>query len=174
MRLLIPEQARVRIPEDFVQLCVMHAYLGQIDVRPALNPSGGSTGVNDYEFWAERINDAKLPALTRVEGISEVSSKLSHRNDGASYYHEIKLRWEGFIEMDGNQMSLLLLYARGTEILKWRSEAIRVAPQNENLVASLPAGRPIDQKCEVRYGIIGEPISAHKANALFIGGGHRH
>jgi hypothetical protein len=77
---------------------------------------------------------------------------------GASplWQHQVKLAWEGLIEMKGNRMTRLLLVARGTEKLKRRN-------QNQEL-GRLPAGHVafIDLDCGVRYGIIGEPVPAEE------------
>ncbi len=154
---------RVRIPDEFARLCVTYAYLGQTDVRPLSNPLGATSGLNQCEFWAEKVVDVRLAksgdrsprVLMRVEGKSDVTTEFPHRQKG--FGHEIKLTWEGFIEMKGNQISQLLLSGRGAERLKWRSGEPKAAATNP--AASLIAGHSIDLACEVRYGIVGEPIS---------------
>ena len=73
--------------------------------------------------------------------------------------HEVKLKWHGFIEMDGNRMTRLVLSASGTEKLKFGS----ARSKDEIEVAWLPGGHRIDMECGVRYGIIGEPVPMKKA-----------
>jgi hypothetical protein len=160
---------RVRLPTELARLCVMHAYLGQIDVRPLSNPLGGTSDLKQCEFWAQRVGDrfattrmakhrGNRSTLMRVEGQSEVVSELNRRDGGPSYRHEIKLTWAGFIEINGTRMTRLLLSGRGREKLKWGSEGIRAAANSAHEMAYLPAGRPIDSAFEVRYGILGQPI----------------
>lgn len=154
---------RVRIPDEFARLCVTYAHLGQTDVRPLSNPLGATSDLNQCEFWAEKVVDVRLAksgdrsprVLMRVEGKSDVTTEFPDRQKG--FGHEIKLTWEGFIEMKGNQISQLLLSGRGAERLKWRSGELKAAATNP--AASLIAGHSIDLACEVRYGIIGEPVS---------------
>jgi hypothetical protein len=54
--------------------------------------------------------------------------------------HEIKLKWHGFIEIDENRMTRLVLSADGSEKLKF--------------------ARLFDMACQVRFGIIGEPVTS--------------
>ena len=87
---------------------------------------------------------ALAPGVTlwRVEGESEVfiDDKMIHGRPGDM--HEVKLKWHGLIEIDGNRMSRLVLSAGGPEKLKFVS--LR------------------DMACEVRFGILGEPVPADK------------
>lgn len=147
---------RVRISDELARLCVMHAYLGQTDVRPLANPLGGRSDLKQCEFWAQRVGEGSAPALLRVEGTSEVV--VESADSGHDFRHEITLTWEGFIEMDGKRMTRLLLSGRGTEKLKWGSEALKVLAASRNAVSYLVAGHPIYLACEVRYGILGEAI----------------
>jgi hypothetical protein len=154
---------RVRIPADFARLCVTYAYLGQTDVRPLLNPAGGSSDLQQCAFWAQQVRHGSGSTLMRVEGHSAVVSELLRREDGAGYRHEIRLAWEGFIELNGNRMTRLLLSGRGREKLRWGSEVFQAAAARESEVAHLPAGRPIDSAFEVRYGIVAPSIHADGA-----------
>ena len=69
----------------------------------------------------------------------------------------MKLGWKGIIDVKDKSIVRLVLTARGTEKLTWGDAAF--AAQATNPVSHLPAGRPIDQECEVRYGMVGEPVS---------------
>ena len=71
--------------------------------------------------------------------------------------HSVKLRWEGFIEMRGNRIVRLLLWAEGNEKLNWGNAAFGIAANDKNDVARLPAGHFFDLACEVHYGLIGTP-----------------
>ena len=93
--------------------------------------------------------------MWRVEGESEVYNSGLMANAGPGDMHEVKLTWEGFIEMTRNRMTQLVLAARGTERLKFNS----MRPSKEIEVAILPGGRRIDLACGVRYGILAEPAT---------------
>jgi hypothetical protein len=70
--------------------------------------------------------------------------------------------WEGLIEMRGQRITRLLLLARGSEKLQWGNTFQE--RKGEVDAAHLPAGHPIDLACEVRYGILGEPVRAAEAS----------
>jgi hypothetical protein len=147
----------VRLPDPFGRLCVMHAYLGQIDVQPLSNPQGGRSDLKQCDFWAEPAGDATRPGLMRVEGRSAVTVEASRT--GLRFHHEITLAWEGFIEMKGYSVAHLALSARGTEKLLWDTGTPPEASGIDR-AAFLVAGHPIDLDRGVRYGIIGEPLAA--------------
>jgi hypothetical protein len=150
------EKGAVRLPDRFAQLCATHAHLGHIDVRPLF-------GVGDQqnkgkwkrcEFRAEKVKAKPEASLWRIEGQSEVVSKVVINAQGV---HDVKLTWEGFVEMKGQRMIRLLLSARGTEKLQFAKDDHPLKKVNRDEVAFLPAGRPIDVNCGVRYGILGAP-----------------
>src|SRR5262249_51990396 len=85
----------------------------------------------------------KGPTLWRVEGESEVF--IDDINGRPGDMHEVKLKWHGFIEIDENRITRLVLSADGSERLKF------VSLFNLN--------------CQVRYGIIGEAIVGAPAAA---------
>ena len=156
---------RVRLPDDFARQCVASAYLGNTETAPLAK--GGSfqikSDLKKCEFWARPVVNAKAldataPLLLRVEGQSEVVGKAT--TNVGKLLHEVKLTWEGFIEMKGDRMTRLILAARGTEKLQY-GERLKSAPLDE--VAFLAGGRAIDMACAVRYGIIGEPVPIKKA-----------
>ena len=150
----------LRLPGEFNRLCVAHAYLGQLDVQPILNPSGGKTEERQCEFWVRRVEASKSVSLWRVRGRSEVVAGTDRRHgDGASFHNEIVLSWVGFIQMNGTRMEQLLLTARGQEKLNWSQNGRNAGERTRSAVAFLPAGRPIDLDTAVRFGFIGEPVA---------------
>ena len=80
------------------------------------------------------------------------------RSDGGSFRHAIDLVWEGWIDLKGDRISHFLLEARGHEELRWASPGFTGKDAESDDVAHLPAGHPIDEKCDVVYGIIGQPV----------------
>jgi hypothetical protein len=149
---------RVVLPDDFARLCMAYAFLGNKDSGPISKVSVFriASDVKQCEFWAQRVDGVQ--AIWRVEGKTEVFGKGATGDFGVR--HEVKLTWEGFIEMDGKRVTRLLLAARGTEKLKWGSEGLKAQAKTDDEVAFLPSGRFIDMECGVRYGIIGEPVAA--------------
>ncbi len=154
---------RVALPEDFTRLCMAYAFLGNKDSGPMSKVSVFRivSDVKQCEFRAQRAEGTKN--LWRVEGQTEVFGKGKGAARDSGLRHEVKLTWEGFIELDGKRMTRLLLAARGTEKLKWGSEELKARAKTDDEVAFLPAGRFIDVECGVRYGIIGEPVPMKKA-----------
>jgi len=147
---------RVTLPLEVTRLWVKQAYLGVLDVQPLDNPSppGGSKGeLKKCDFSATKVGHGNGPTLWRVEGESEAFIDEKMANGGPGDMHEVKLEWHGFIEMDGNRMTRLVLSASGKEELKFGSSG----GKEVNEVAILPGGRRINVECGVRYGIIGEP-----------------
>ncbi len=132
------------LPAEFGRLCATHAHLGHIDVNPLYEHNKGE--LKRAEFRAQKSGDG----LWRVEGATEVAGEMRTNGSGE---HTVALAWEGFIEMDGAQMKRLLLFARGTERLKFEN-----GPRDKgDESAFLPGGRPIDKTCAVRYGVVGVP-----------------
>ncbi len=158
---------RVRLADDLARLLVSHAYLGQLDVNPLAEARDGKGALKHCEFWAQRVEGGgNDPVRVRIEGKSEATggtSDAGRGGDGAFWHHDVKLTWEGIIEMKGNRMPRLLLVARGSEKLKWGKKHQGLKDQAD--VTLLPAGHAIDLSCGVRYGIIGEPVAADEASA---------
>jgi hypothetical protein len=138
---------RFKLPEPVARVLAGRAYLGPLDVDPLLGP-----GTKILELWGRRG-----AAGVRVEGRSELAGGDSDldRADGRRWSHEVRLAWEGLIEIRERRVTRLLLLARGTEKLKWGHARANLAGESD--VAHLPAGRPIDFNGEVRYGLLGEP-----------------
>jgi hypothetical protein len=154
---------RFRLPDELARTLVSHAYLGQLDVNPC-GPPGGRGDLKQCEFWAERTAGGPTARL-RIDGRSEAAGGPGDgdRGDGRLWHHEVKLTWEGLIEMDGRRVRRLLLLARGTEKLRWGNE--RMGQWAEADVTHLPGGHAIDLACGVRYGVVGEPAPADRVAA---------
>jgi hypothetical protein len=154
----------VQIPSELAKLCATHAHLGHIDVRPLF-------GVDNHQnkgewkrcqFWAEMVEAGQETTLWRIEGQSEVVSEVTINGRGV---HDVKLAWDGFIEMKGTRLAQLLLSARGREKLQFAKDDHPLKKEKTQEVAFLPAGRPIDLETAVRYGIIGVPAVEAQSDA---------
>ena len=160
------DAGRSRLPDDLARLCMAHAFLGNKDAGPMSKVSVAAvvSDVKHCEFSAQkvasRVASAAGVTLWRVEGNTEVVGK-GGSGGGFGFRNEVKLAWEGFIEMDGKHMTRLLLAARGTEKFQYGSDGLRaaLATKAKDEVELLTAGRFIDMECGVRYGIIGEPVA---------------
>jgi hypothetical protein len=162
---------RFRLADDLARLLVSHAYLGQLDVNPVGGPGGVPTSkgsLKECEFWAQpaasRVASAPGGTLRlQIEGKSEAAGVPAddQKVDGRLWQHEVKLDWEGIIEIREDRMSRLLVTGRGSEKLKWGNKGQQLKGQAD--VTVLPGGHAIDLACGVRYGIIGEPVSAEEA-----------
>jgi hypothetical protein len=129
----------------------MHAYLGELDVRPLESPvPNRSTDKNVIEFRVKKSGDRWA-----VEGHTAVAASDTGRHgDGASFEHEVTLDWTGYITTKDGRITDLVLSARGTERVKWESKGFG----DSNDVSRLPAGRPYNFTSPVRFGIIGAPV----------------
>jgi hypothetical protein len=159
---------RVRLPDSFAKACASHAHLGHIDVQPLLFMGGANRNKGRWkrcEFWAQQAGAAPPKGgvtLWRLAGESEVVSAVAINGTGV---HNVRLVWEGFVEMKGPRMTRLLLAARGREKLEFAKDDHPLKQGKLAEVAVLPGGRPIALECGVRYGIIGEPVAAAEENA---------
>jgi hypothetical protein len=145
---------RIAIPAAFARECATHAHLGHIDVQPLLFIGRSHHNNGEWkrcEFWARPVEGEE--ALWRIEGESEVVSELVVNGKGV---HDVKLAWEGFVEVREKRLTRLLLAARGREKLQFANDDNSLVREKRAEVALLPAGRPIDQTCGVRYGIVAE------------------
>lgn len=147
---------RTRVPDDFCKLCAGHAHLGHIDVRPCLCMiPGKAENPGEWkrcDFWAKPAANSNSKGLWQIDGNSEVVSELRINGNGS---HNVKLQWQGFVEVEGGRIARLILSARGTEKLQFARDDHPLVRSNLDEVAVLPAGRPVDQEGGVRYGIIG-------------------
>ncbi len=152
---------RVTLPLELTRQWVKQAYMSVLDVQPLDNPGRSKGELKKCDFGATKVGTGKGPTLWRVEGESEVFIDDKMANGSPGDLHEVKLKWHGFIEMDGNRMTRLVLSAGGREKLKFNS----ARGKDDNEVASLPGGHRIDMACEVRYGFLGEPAGPDKVAA---------
>ncbi len=155
---------RFRLPDDLARLLVSHAFLGQLDVNPLGGVPTAKGALKDSVFWAQRAETGRnSPIRLRIEGKSAAAGVPTEGQDGDGrlWRHEVKLTWEGIIEMKKDRMIRLLLVARGSEKLKWGNKGGGLKDQAD--VTVLPGGHAIDLSCGVRYGIIGEPVAADEA-----------
>jgi hypothetical protein len=149
---------RVRLPDDVSKLLASHAHLGHIDVQPCLcmikDRAENKGEWKRCELWARKVDQGTQSPLWRVEGQSEVVSEVTINGQGV---HNVKLAWEGFIELKGLQMTRLVLSGHGQEKLQFAKDDHPLKHVRKDEVAFLPGGRPIDLDGGVRYGIIAEP-----------------
>ena len=153
------EFGRIRVPDGFAHMLVFRAFLGQIDVRPLENPNGGASKVAEYEFWARRTSGKDGKSLLRLDGTSHLVTDAAPQGGVMHFRHAVKLKWEGFLELDGSRITRLLLSGEGTERLSWAAPQPPAGTLSE--VAFLPAGRSIDFDGKVRYGLIGKPAAGN-------------
>jgi hypothetical protein len=155
---------RIRLPEDFSKLCATHAHLGHIDVQPCLcmikNQAENQGEWKRCAFWAKQSQAGKETTVWCVEGQSEVVSEVAVNGKGL---HNVKLVWDGFIEVKEERVTKLVLSAHGKEILQFAKDDHPLKKVKADEIAFLPGGRPIDVDCGVRYGILGEPAATAEA-----------
>lgn len=160
---------RVTLPLELTRQWVKQAYMGVLGVGPLDDISHlGKGELKKCDFGAQKVASrvalASGATLWRVEGESEAFvDKIAKAGVGdmPGDMHEVKLKWHGFIEMNENRMTRLVLSADGMEKLKFNSER----GKDENEVAILPGGHRVDMACGVRYGILGEPAGPDKVTA---------
>ena len=150
--LAAPGKGRLRI-DRLGKLVAQSAYLGHLDSGPFLNSNKGEW--KRCEFWVQKIEERDGVIRARIEGHTDVVSILQTNAPGI---HNITLTWEGWIELKGSRIDRLLLLANGREKLEYGKDR-HPMQAGRNEVSALPAGRPIDMECGVRYGIIGVPGS---------------
>jgi len=153
---------RFKIADHLARLLVGHAFMGELDVNPFGDVNGGKAQRTDSTFWGQKVQaDGLGPVWVHIDGKSEAVGVARGGQNGAGpiWRHQVKLAWEGLVEMKGNRMTQLLLVARGSEKLK---------RGNKKEEMGHPPGVHtafIDLDCGVRYGIIGEPVPAQQAGS---------
>jgi hypothetical protein len=155
-----------RLADDLARLLVSRAYLGQLDVDPFGSVPGSKGNLKYCQLWAKAELGGNGPVRLHIDGKSEAAGGPSDGQDGGDarlWQHEVKLTWEGIIEMKKDRMIRLLLVARGSEKLKWGNKLQQLKGQAD--VTILPAGHAVDLNCGVRYGIIGAPVAGEQAGA---------
>jgi hypothetical protein len=161
---------RFRLADDLARLLVSHAFLGELDVNPVDSHNGSKGALKQCDFWARRVEGAGDDLVrVRLEGKSQARGVQRGDEKGFAdqrlWQHEVNLAWQGIIEMKKDRMSRLLLVARGSEKLKWGNVPLESELQNQRNVILEWAGRTPNLSCEVRFGIIGEPVAADQAGA---------
>ncbi|MEN9020162.1 MAG: hypothetical protein ABF370_06600 [Verrucomicrobiales bacterium] len=134
------------LPDVLSRTIVSNAYLGILDVKP-LEPvqSGAEEVMNDIHLWAEPSSENGL----RVWGHSKVHGKRERNNNGKGprWEHEIVLQWQGHLNPKAGAVALI---TEGQEQLHYDNSR---TDTEEEAVAFLPAGRPLDFDGKVRYGM---------------------
>ncbi len=153
---------RFKIADDLVRGLVSHAFMGELDVNPFGGINGSKGLRTDCTFWGKKVQaEGNGPVRVHIDGKSEAAGVAPDGQNGGGplWRHQVKLTWEGLIEMKGNRMTRLLLVARGAE---------KLTRGNKNQKVGRPPGGHavfIDLDCGVRYGIIGEPVPAEEAGS---------
>jgi hypothetical protein len=156
---------RFQVPDAFVNAVVSHAYLGQLDVNPLGGPRiGGKIDHNACEFWAQRVSGQnKSPVRVRITGRSNIAgsaANVGRRSDGRRWQHSVELEWEGYLDVQGDRLTHVVLAASGHEKLNWGNPLRKLT--TKNVIQNLPAGRTLDVEADVRYGLIAAPCSAEE------------
>lgn len=154
---------RFEVPDAFVAAVVGHSYLGQLDVNPLGGRQiGGKIDLKSWKFWAQPMGDGKRqPVRVRITGRSHVvgSAGIVGRNtDGRRWEHSVELEWEGYLDVEDDRITHLVMAAAGHEKLKWGNQ--RTLLTTKNVIQNLPAGRTLNVDCDVRYGLTAVPCSA--------------
>jgi hypothetical protein len=167
---------RFPLDDDLARLLVSHAFLGQLDVNPLGGIAGGKGAQNNLkqcEFWGQVAGPGRNGSiLLGIEGHSSAEGKSGNGrgDDGRLWRHDVELRWRGYVEIEQDRMTRLLLVASGWENLEWANLFQDLRGRAD--VSHLPGGHAIDVSCAVRYGIIGEPVAADDAWATEEDGAH--
>ena len=149
---------RFKIADDLARLLVSHAFMGELDVNPLGDVNGSKGKCTDCMFWGQKVQtDGNGLARVHIDGKSEAVGVAGdgQNGDGPPWQHQVKLAWEGLIEMKGNRMTRLLLVARGAEKLQRGNKNEGRLPGGHAVFIELDGG--------VRYGMIGEPVPAEEA-----------
>ncbi len=156
---------RFHIPNAFARSLVRHAFLGQLDVDPLGVVPGSQNDRAKWEFWGYPVASNRQDILRiRIEGHSDVAgsqdTRLTRTQDGRVWDHRVTLTWQGYVDLNGNRILQLMMFARGDEQLHWGNH--RFDGLGGSAVEHLMAGRNIDLHCGVRYGLIAKPCAAEE------------
>jgi hypothetical protein len=154
---------RFEVPDEFVAAVVGHSYLGQLDVNPLGGKKiGGKVDLKSWKFWAQPMGDgSRQPVRVRITGRSHVAGSggiVGRNTDGRRWEHSVRLEWEGYLDVQDNRISHLVMAAEGHEKLKWGNPLSLLTTRN--VIRNLPAGRTLNVDCNVRYGLTAVPCSA--------------
>jgi hypothetical protein len=138
------EKEPVPLPLELTRDWVKHAYMGVLDVQPLDNNGRSKGDLKRCEFVMRKVGLREGRMIWRVEGESEVFIDEGMNHGIPGDLHEVKLQWRGFIEMDGDRLTELVLSASGKENLKFQSAH---------------GGSRFDFAGAVRFGVLGLPAS---------------
>jgi len=127
---------RFKIADNLARVLVSHAFMGELDVNPLGDVNGSKGQCTDCTFWGQKVQaDGNGPVRVHIDGKSEAAgvARDGQYGDRQPWQHQVKLAWEGLIEMKGNRMTRFLLVARATEKLKRGNKQGGIGP---------PAGGP--------------------------------
>jgi hypothetical protein len=157
---------RFRLPTELTRTLVSGAFLGQLDVNPTGGVPGSESKSKEWDFHGQRVANAEGTATRiRIDGHSSVEGgpdARGRRTDGRDWEHRVTLDWHGFIELEGQQMTKLVVLASGDERLRWGNARFNFLKEPD--AAHLMAGHPIDLDGGVRYGLFaGDPRPGAKS-----------
>ena len=118
------------LPAPLARTIVAPGYLGQLDVSPLGGPQvGGQINTENIALTGRHVNHG-VDGVQRVyvAGTSDVSGSQAQRGgptDGRQWDHSVRLRWEGYLDVVGDQITALLLTAHGSEQLQWNGRPAR-------------------------------------------------
>jgi hypothetical protein len=155
---------RFRLPDSFTRLLVSHAYLGQLDVTPLGDVPGSKGDRGTFDLWAKASNAGDNLIQVCFDGKSEAVGvpAAGQDGDGRLWQHEVRLGWQGIIEIRKDRIARFLVVASGSEKLRWGNRNWDLKSRAD--VGHLPGGHAIDLNCGVRYGIVGEPAPANETS----------
>ncbi len=143
------------VPEAFADALVTPSYLGQLDVAPAGHlPRSVSTKFK-IALGGEIVKtDESNVTLVRIDGDSDLRGKKDPQfvaQDGWSWSHDVALDWYGFVRIENEQITEVVLTAKGNERLVWEHTKFKMwtEPDPQNMMA----GHGIDFDGRSIYGI---------------------
>lgn len=145
-----------RLPADLERTFVANAFMGVLDVNPL------AFGVERQEWdFSARAEDAGEDGTIWlvVHGTSDVSSHDSDRDratDGRRWSNAVKLTWKGLIQIHGERILEVRMYAQGRQKLEWGSRRFDMSAP---AVRRLPAGHHVDMDADVRFGLTAGPVT---------------
>jgi hypothetical protein len=157
------------VPDDLSRSLIQPAFLGILDVNPLGGVPGSKNDSRDWKFSAQRLAAiAGSPTRVHLAGRSSVAggqNLVGERTDGRRWEHEVKLTWEGYLDVDlkTRRMTSIVAVARGNERLRWGNAGLNANKEPD--VRHLPAGHAINLKCGVRYGLLAAPAAKEEVVA---------
>lgn len=153
---------KFQLSDELPRSLVGPAHLGQLDVNPLGEVPGSANDRYESALFATRVPSESERIRFRIDGKSDVEgsqdSRGKPRGGGRLWEHRVTLEWEGYIDVQGDQVTQLVMLAHGSERLRWGNARLKLT--TEPAAAHLMAGHPIDMDCGARYGLIAEPARA--------------